>query len=192
MGLFGGKKVPVFEAEQAVEKSIPASEEIKLPKMEELTINTEAPAQMNPEIEEKAVAPEMEAAPEVEVNILPPVIEGGGGKPKKLPPLFIKIEKYEEILKTIADVRNVLVSLKNSFSLLDKTEEARYNVILAIREDVKEMVGRVGTLSSVFFNRPSQGEISEEKEYKTEEMKDVLSSLKVQIDQLKQDLESVR
>jgi superfamily II helicase len=187
--LFGKKK------EKKIEQEV---QEIKLPTLEE--INKEvagtqqamekaeiAPLQL---IEEKKVElgeepalvlPEKKIEPERKIKI---------EELRKVAPLFIKLEKYEEVLNTMADVKSVLNLLKDSFSVLDENERIRTETVETIRENIKRMEGKIASLDSVLL-RPPGHEETREKEFKAEEVKDTLSTLKSQIDKLRQELQSI-
>jgi len=166
MPLFGKKNV---EEKQPVAEQLPAAESLRLPKAEELSKSFDISI------------PEPEISPKEEIK---------EEKQKGYPPLFVKLERYEEILNTMSEIKSVLSSLKNSFFVLNESEKIRSETIEIIKENIDRIERRITALDSVLLKPPGYEEMPVEEEHKTEEMRDVLSTLRLQIDQLKQELET--
>jgi len=166
----------LFEKKRAEENQQPVAEKIeRLPTAEEL--------KMSPMGEfSKASSDDFEEETEEKVK---------GEKQVGSPPLFIKLEKYEEILNTMTEMKNILNSLKNSFFILNENDKIRSETIEIIKEGIERMEQRTAALDSVLLKPPGYEEMPAGEEEKTDEMRDVLSTLRLQIDQLKQELESI-
>jgi small-conductance mechanosensitive channel len=162
MPLFGKKKE---EPQPIPEKT----EEFKLPKAEELAKDIDISIPEEPEVKTEKVRESR----------------------KEFPPLFVKLERYEEILNTLNEVKNTLNSLKNSFFILNESERIRTETIELIKESIDKVERRVVALDEVLLKPPGYEEMPQTEEFKTDEMRDVLSTLRLQIDQLKQELESL-
>jgi len=154
-----------------------ALEEIKLPKAEELSRGAEFSAPEEPKVEAREEVGEVEEVREV--------------RREGFPPLFVKLERYEDILNTIGEAKSALKLLKNSFFVLNESEKLRAETIEMIKEGISRIEGRINSLDSVLLKPPGYEEMPAEEELKAEEMGDVLSALKQQVDQLKQEIESI-
>jgi hypothetical protein len=160
----------LFEKKKNEEISQPMAE--KLPTMEELPRIGDFTFPKEPEAETKEEVAQEEQG--------------------KATPLFIKLEKYEEILNTMAEVKSVINSLKNSFFVLNESEKMRSETIEIIKENIDRIERRINALDSVLLKPPGYEQMPVAEESKTEEVRDVLSSLRLQIDQLKQELETIQ
>jgi len=164
-------------------------QEVKLPTLEEINKESVGEKQVSEEVKpiqieekiEKPTLPETKFEPERKIKI---------EELRKVAPLFIKLEKYEEILNTIADVKSVLNLLKDSFSVFEENERIRTETIEAIKENIERVGEKISSLDSILL-RPAGYEERREKEFRAEEVKDTLSALKSQIDKLKQELRSL-
>jgi len=181
--LFGRKK-------EEVKKEVQEVQEIKLPTLEEIKKETIGEKQVSEEvkpiqIEEKIEKPAL-PLPEKKAEERKIKIE----ELRKVAPLFIKLEKYEEVLNIIDEVKSVLNLLRDSFSVFEENEKIRTETIETIKENI-EMVGeKISSLDSILL-RPAGYEEKREKEFKAEEVKDTLAALKSQIDKLKQELQTL-
>jgi hypothetical protein len=167
--LFGKKKT---EPPQPQKIDVPqAVEEIKLPKAEELSRTAEFSAPEEPKFEAREEVRE--------------------ARREGFPPLFVKLERYEDILNTMSEVKSVLKLLKNSFFVLNENEKLRTENTELIKEGINKIEKKINSLDTILLKPPGYEEMPTEEEVKTEEMSDVLSTLKQQVDQLKQEIESI-
>jgi len=165
MLLFGKKKNKEIPHHSVTE--LPVTEEFKLPRAEELSKSSDVAVPEEPEVETKE-----------EVK-------------KEFTPMFIKLEKYEQILNTMTEVKSVLSLLKNSFFVLNENEKLRSETVELIKESIDRIERRVAALDSVLLKPPGYEEMPKEEEHKIDDMGDTLSTLRLQIDQLKQQLETI-
>jgi len=182
--LFRRKKEEVKpEFQEVQEVKLPTLEEINKESVGEKQVSEEVkPIQIEEKIEKPTLPlPETKVEPERKIKI---------EELRKVAPLFIKLEKYEEILNTIADVKSVLNLLKDSFSVFEENEKIRTETIEAIKENIERVGEKISSLDSILL-RPAGYEERREKEFRAEEVKDTLSALKSQIDKLKQELHSL-
>jgi hypothetical protein len=183
--LFGRKK-------EEVKKEVREVQEIKLPTLEEIKkeVGEKTSQEVEPlplQLEEKIEKPSL-PLPEKKVE---PERRTGIEELRKVVPLFVKLEKYEEILNIINDVKSVLDLLKNSFSIFEENEKIRTEAVEAIKENIEKVEEKISSLDSILL-RPVWHEEKGEKEFRAEEVKDTLSVLKSQIDKLKQELQSLK
>lgn len=175
--LFGKKK-----EKEVKEEGFQESQEIKLPTIDEIKKGVGKPAFEG----EKLPLVEAGGIPAPPTPVKKPEREIKVEELRKVVPLFIKLERYEEVLSTIDELEEVLSLIKNSFSLLEESEKIRTEAVGAIKENIGKIEERIASLNSILL-RPYG---HEEREYRSEEMKDTLSTLKSQIEKLRQELQS--
>ncbi|MFH8132508.1 MAG: hypothetical protein QW321_02790 [Candidatus Aenigmatarchaeota archaeon] len=174
-------------------------QEIKLPTIEEIKKEVEKVAQ-----EEKKLPPVFQQIQEkteekasVEKEIVKYTVEDRKEEKKlkieelrKVVPLFIKLERYEEVLNTLEELKNILKIFKSFISTLDESEKIRNGCIDLMKQNLNKFEEKLSSLDSILL-RPATHEVSEEVADK-QEVKDTLLNLKSQIDKLKHELESLR
>jgi hypothetical protein len=106
-------------------------------------------------------------------------------------PLFVKLERYRNILKTLGEIKTTLAITKNAFKMfeqIDKIEDDNMNLIRAAIENIE---AKLTSLDSEFM-RPSgfEEETAETEEF--DNVQTVLSDLQVQIEQLRGHMEQVQ
>jgi len=69
-------------------------------------------------------------------------------------PLFVKIDRYRQILSTINNLRNTLMLLKNNFMILNELEKLKEDNMSLIKETLEKMEKRMSSLDTQFM-RPS-------------------------------------
>lgn len=179
--LFGKKK-----SEEMKEEDL-EPQHIKLPTFEEIKSQVESSSL--PTEEEKLVPTEVSASlTEIRPEETRKIEMVRLGKA----PLFIKLERYEEVLSMTQELKSILVLLKDSLSVLDENEKIRSEAVKMIRENIENFEEKVASLDSILLKPSEKREISEVKSQRTEEVKDSLSALKSQIDKLKEELESLK
>jgi histone H3/H4 len=181
--LFGRKKEKAEQEFQEIQEiKLPTIEEIKKEIISKPQVSEEVkqvPLQLEEKGGEKVNLPEEKPEPEEKIKT---------EEIRKFVPVFVKLEKYEEILNTIAGVKGILNLLKDSFSIFEENERIRREAVEAIKENVEEIEKKISSLDSILL-RPVE---YEEKEFRAEEVKDTLSVLRSQIEKLKQELQSLK
>jgi valyl-tRNA synthetase len=173
--LFGKKK-------EVKQENFEESEEIKLPTLEE--IRSEKIEREEPGVREEETAEIKEMPPQP----LPEKREVvSKTEIRKGLPLFVKLEKYEEILRSIDELKEVLSLIKGSFSLFEESEKIKIETIKTIEKNIDKIEEKISSIDSTLA-RPSY---EKEEKPKLVEAKDSLSELKLQIEKLKREMQSV-
>jgi len=116
-------------------------------------------------------------------------------KPKKVKkpefaPLFVKLERYKEILSDLEGLRTTMVAIKNAFSILNQLDKLRYENIGMLQNAIEKVDEKLAALDSEFLRPAGFREELPTEEY-SEGLESELGNLKNQVDKLKSELKSV-
>ena len=106
-------------------------------------------------------------------------------------PLFVKIDRYRNILKSLGELKTTLVLMKNAFIMLDQMEQLKTENMNLIMNALDKIEKKLAALDSEFL-RPSgfQDEMSDA--YEVENKQGVISDLHSQIQQLQNEVQQVQ
>ncbi len=117
-------------------------------------------------------------------------------------PLFVKIDRYRQILNTLGYLKTAMIMIKNSFITLNELEKAREETFSLINEAIEKIDSKISGLDSElirpagFHDNSTPAEKMEKIEKSTsmdyqdaETVEATVADLKGQIDQLKAELE---
>ena len=206
MGLFGRKNEKsdrnIEEIKKVVEedKNPPKVEEFHESPLDRLLKGKldEFPADVKPPEETKKLpesAPEERKAAPMKPKEEPVEVE----KPS-FAPLFVKIDRYRQILNAIGSLKTTMIMLKNSLLTLNELDKARDETFKLVQDAVGKLEGKLNSLDqelvrpSGFQERTniSHDTTSERPEYQdVETVEATIADLKGQIEQLKSELETV-
>ncbi|MBI4010152.1 MAG: hypothetical protein HY361_03105 [Candidatus Aenigmarchaeota archaeon] len=106
-------------------------------------------------------------------------------------PLFIKIDRYRNILNALGQLRTSIVMIRNSFSTLNELEKARFETLKLIEDAVGRVEIKLSALDSELL-RPAGHHPEISPEYQdVETVHATVADLKGQIDQLKAEMEQL-
>lgn len=114
-------------------------------------------------------------------------------------PLFIKIDRYRQILNTIGNLKTIMIMLKNSLITLNELDKARNETFKIVQDAIEKLENRLNSLDQELV-RPSgfqertttTFDTTEKLEYQdVETIEATIADLKGQIEQLKAELESL-
>jgi len=106
-------------------------------------------------------------------------------------PLFVKIDRYRNILNALGQLRTSIVMIRNSFSTLNELEKARFETLKLIEEAVGRVENKLSALDSELL-RPAGHHPEISPEYQdVETVQATVADLKGQIEQLKTELEQL-
>jgi len=191
MGLFGKK-----DKKQEVK---PEKQEIKLPTLEtilkgnpveEIKIEQQ-PKQEMPQPKQELLPKQFLQQPKQE---MPQNEQQMSQTKEELPaslPLFVKLEKYNSVLDTIAELKNCIIAMKDGFVVLDRLEVIREESFNSLQDTIKKFEEKVSFLNSELLRPPGYMEEVSLESHKSEELQGVLKELKTQVDQLKNELKQV-
>lgn len=143
-------------------------EEVKLPVAEEFKMNVEPfkPVEQPKEIQAKQERPASA-------------------------PLFIKLDRYKQILNSLAELKTALVMIKNSFSVMNELEKLKNENLKMIENVIERIDKRISGLDSEFLKPSGYREELPEEVYEVESLGATLTDLRDQVNQLKAELESL-
>jgi hypothetical protein len=128
-----------------------------------------------------------------QVRIQPPQLNLQPIEPEKqaAAPLFVKLDRYRNILKSIGEIKSTLVLMKNALTMLnqiEKIENENMNLVASALESIEK---KLATLDTEFLRPTGLGdETPQESEF--ENVQSVLSDLHTQIEQLKGNMQQVQ
>ena len=89
------------------------------------------------------------------------------GESKESAPLFIKIEKYEEVIQKLEELKNNLKALTRLLSFHKEIEELREDVFTRIKDTTSSITNILISMDEIFV-KPERPEITGAKEKKEE------------------------
>ncbi|HDJ96724.1 MAG TPA: hypothetical protein ENG45_01485 [Candidatus Aenigmarchaeota archaeon] len=121
-----------------------------------------------------------------ESKVETPVEEKVEVKEEKYAPLFVKIEKYAEILRMLNDIKNTLSTLKNGMKMLDEIEKIRKEVKEILTSSLNRIDARIVSMDQEFL-RPKgfEEEFPTPMQPEVEHLQTVVDDLKAEIERLK-------
>ncbi len=186
MGLFGKKKVETPPVEDlpplpTLETLHQETHEQNLPKPPLPPIIHDMPRQMPRQLPVNAQPVRKQEPQPVEQKVERPAFA----------PLFVKIDRYRNILNALGQLRTSVVMIRNSFSTLNELERARLETLKLIEEAVGKVENKLSALDTELL-RPTSAHMDVTPEYQdVETVQATVADLKGQITQLKAELEQL-
>jgi len=199
MPLFGRKKEvsDIQKVKEAIE--MPPAFEKPSEAVEMLRRTIEMPARKNPKPVEKDVPVERheERMPEIELpepiaqmKIPEPALRVEEHKEKvSFAPLFVKLDKYKQILNALVELKTTIAAIKNSFSVLNELERLKMESLKMIQASVDKMDKRLVALDSEFLRPSGFHEEMPAEMYNSESIGGVINDLRSQIEQLRAEIQ---
>jgi len=107
-------------------------------------------------------------------------------------PLFVKIDRYRQILNSIGYLKTTMIMIKNSLMALTELDKAREETIKLIQDAVGKLENRLVSLDKELVRPTGYHEISEKHEYHdVETVEATVADLKGQIEQLRSELQTM-
>jgi len=159
----------IREIKDAVEGKIPPEKKVKRPKRKEPETFEEHVEEYEPVKLEK-----------------PPMPTATGNVP-----LFVKIEKYKNVLSVLNEMKTTIMMLKNALTLEQELEKARNENITLIQNAVGKIERKILAMDAEFLRPSGYKEQLPEQVYEAESLDYAVDTLKSQIDELKSELEEV-
>lgn len=103
-------------------------------------------------------------------------------------PLFVKLDRYRQILMLLSELKTTIAAIKNTFTVLNELKKIEDESTKLLQKAVDKVDKKLVALDTQFL-RPSGFE--EEFPTEAEELGDVLSSLKSEVEQLKSELQTI-
>jgi hypothetical protein len=187
MSLFGKKNekhdTNLSEIKKVVEENKPAMQ--PTPTVQKSPIERlleEAPAKPKIEVKERSV-------PLIKEADIPPIRES---ERPSFAPLFIKIDRYRQILNSIGNLKTAMIMIKNSLVTIVELDKARDETFKLIQDAIEKLDKKLSTLDQELVRPSGYHEIVETPEYQdVETVEATIADLRGQIEQLKTELENV-
>jgi len=113
-------------------------------------------------------------------------------KPKELP-LFVKVEKYDEIIRNIEEIKILLSGIRQVFDILNELEIIRIDAIKIIRATIQRLEKTLLEMDSELLRpKGTRPEDIGVKDVETARIEDALTDLQKQLHALRQNLESLK
>ncbi len=107
-------------------------------------------------------------------------------------PLFVKIDRYRQILNAIGYLKTTMIMIKNSLMTLNELDKARDETFKLIQDAVEKLEGRLSILDQELIRPTGYHEIAEKPEYQdVETVEATIADLKGQIEQLRVELQEM-
>ncbi|MBI5347346.1 MAG: hypothetical protein HZB66_01925 [Candidatus Aenigmarchaeota archaeon] len=106
-------------------------------------------------------------------------------------PLFVKIEKYRDIVKSVQEIRTFIAGTKQAFTILSEIETIRKDALNILKTTMQRLEKRTVELDNIML-RPRGIPFEEESVEEVGHVEDGLMDLQRQISELKKDLETLR
>jgi hypothetical protein len=107
-------------------------------------------------------------------------------------PLFIKIDRYRQILNSIGNLKTAMIMIKNSLVTVIELDKARDETFKLIQDAMEKMEKRLSMLDQELIRPSGYHEFAENLEYHdVETIGATVADLRGQIEQLKSELENV-
>lgn len=104
-------------------------------------------------------------------------------------PLFVKIDRYRNVLNALGQLKTSVIMIRNSFSTLNELEKARYETLKLIEDAVGKLESKLSALDAELL-RPAGQHIEASPEYQdVQTVHATVADLKGQIEQLKSELD---
>lgn len=107
-------------------------------------------------------------------------------------PLFVKIDRYRNILNALGQVRTAMVMIHNSFTALSELERARSDTLKVLEKALDRVEKKIANLDSELVKPAGYATQMPSEEYAdAATIETTIADLRGQIDQLKSELDQV-
>lgn len=106
-------------------------------------------------------------------------------------PLFVKIDRYKEILEKLEQIKVSLHSLTDVMVLLNEVEHIRESTVKALRQGVTDLTDALIALDGEFV-RPEEAEISVRKSRERTRVEQYVGDLQSELSNLKKELARIK
>ncbi|MFH7918302.1 MAG: hypothetical protein QW631_03270, partial [Candidatus Aenigmatarchaeota archaeon] len=112
-------------------------------------------------------------------------------------PLFVKVEKYREIITIIQEIKTLLAGLRNLFSILEEIDQVKSDTLNTLRITLQRVEKNITQLDANFLRTGSE-EIEKVKEtikpkaIEANELEDSLKQLYEELTTMKSEIEKMK
>jgi hypothetical protein len=110
----------------------------------------------------------------------------------KVAPIFIKLEKYNNILLSLFEIRRGLEAIKNIFSYLSELEKLKSESFKVLHDMVSNIDRKLAYLDSEFLRPPGfEFEITAETALEPSSLEGIIEGMRAKLEELKARAESI-
>jgi len=179
------EKKPEGELIQEIEGEMSGETTEEIP--EELEEEVEEEMEETSEEESKSI---IEEKPKEEV-ITEPVTEITEVEKSPFAPLFVKLDRYKNVLNTINELKSTIISIKNSLEVQRQIENLKEENTGFLQVAINKVDEKVLSLDTEFLRPKGFEEEMPKTEIRTEGLQGAVTDLKKQIDSLKEELKAI-
>ena len=106
-------------------------------------------------------------------------------------PLFVKIDRYRQILSAIGYLKTSMIMIKNSLMTLTELDKARDETIKLVKDAAAKLENRISSLDQELIRPSGYHEIAEPEYQDVETVEATVADLKGQIEQLRSELQTM-
>jgi hypothetical protein len=136
--------------------------------------------------EMKAAVEAPEKSPEAMAVSMPAL-----GKPEEFAPLFVKVEKYREVLTHLGEIKAFIGGIKQIFLVQEELDGIRSDGLRMLRSSINRLERAIGEVDSELL-KPVGLESFPHGEVEMKHIEDSLTRLQSQLSGLRKDLESFK
>jgi len=103
-------------------------------------------------------------------------------------PLFVKVEKYEQIFSSINELKSCLANMKSAFIVLNRLENLKKESLDVLQETIENSERKLSFLNSELLKPSGYEEEIRTERYKVEDLEGILDELRSQVNHLKSEL----
>lgn len=143
------------------------------------------------EIEAVKQAVSQPAAPEEQID-MPKIELGKLPERPRFAPLFVKIDRYQEVLKTIEDLKAMLLNLRDILSVMQQLDKIRMESESLLQKNIQEVVKNIAALDTEFVRPRGVGlEEAVTPTFRTEKVESYVGELERELQHLRSQLQQM-
>ncbi len=175
--LFGKKKEAVNKELQEIKEAV----DEPLPTREDLG---------NIELKKDIPAEEHEAGQKVLTGIEEQKLQP---QPKPVPaPIFIKLDRYKNILGSLTEIRKGLEAIRNIFSYVSELEKMKSESFKMLHDMMAKIDKKLAHLDSEFLKPPGfESEVSPEVAFEPSNLEGIIDNMRNKIDDLRSQIDNI-
>ena len=107
-------------------------------------------------------------------------------------PLFIKLDRYREVISNLTQLKTLTLVVKNSLSTLVQLEKARDETVEVVKKTLDKINEKISALDKELVRPTGFGQVTAAPEYhEIQSVETTIAGLKGQIEQLKAELQAL-
>lgn len=120
---------------------------------------------------------------EMEEPSQPAIPKKGSGAP-----LFVRVENYEEILKTMEEIKDMIGDLKELFSLMSNVDDIKREGMQGLRKGISDLADALITMDSEFVRPEGMEDVTRET---SSEVFGTMQNLQNELDSIRRELDEL-